>query len=298
MQLFLLLSMVLVSFSATPSARAQSPTDPKLTKALQDVYAYWRDAMKKKNHAAWKQITASHRQMAIKNRIMSERGRFPQDVFRVPGTPPAAASLKLLRSRYKGMTAKQVYFGKVDFGVGGAPSDNLLVLSFVYESGGWKYDSAEFVNLGGLKDVRTQLMSGNLKYVDGEAFLPDGKVPVKPMEVGMAKYIAKVYTYCPGREVRASVNKISKHRFQNDTRSEVVIGGVRDGMNEIQFWIKDLPGYKGDDPLTVRVYIFPQVEGHKPVKVFQYQTIKGEKPKLTAKEMFNIGPDDVKRIGR
>ena len=32
--------------------------------------------------------------------------------------------------------------------------------------------------------------------------------------------------------------------------------------------IKDLPDYKGDDPLTIRVYVFSQIEGVKPVKVF------------------------------
>lgn len=33
--------------------------------------------------------------------------------------------------------AKLVYYGKIDFGVGGDPTDNLLVVDFVQENTGW-----------------------------------------------------------------------------------------------------------------------------------------------------------------
>ena len=59
---------------------------------------------------------------------------------------------------------------------------------------------------------------------------------------GPAKYIAKAYVYCPGREVRLLVNNISSHLFQNTKRAEVVIGGAKDGVNEMQFSIKDIEG--------------------------------------------------------
>lgn len=291
-----LLGLVWIGGAGRLHAQALKPMDPALSQSLREVYDYWRNAMVSKNYREWKLITATHRQTAIQNRILSSRGRFPQDVFNLPGSPPSLEGLKLLRARSRGVTAKLVFFGKVDFGVGGEPTDNLWVTSYVYEGKGWKYDSAEFVSLSALKDVRKQLKSGQLDYVDGEAFLPDGKRPVKQVAVGQAKYIAKVYTYCPGREVRVTVNKISRHQFQNDTASEVVIGGARDGMNQIRFWIKDLPGYQGDDPITVRVYLFSQIEGVKPIKVYQYQTAKGEKPKLTGSAMFNVGADEVRHI--
>jgi hypothetical protein len=282
---------------STPSVQAQpTPPSANLAKSLSEVYTYWRKAMVSKDYNAWKQITASHRKMAIKNRILSEKGNYPADIFKVPGTPPTLNGLKLLRARSKGVTAKLVYFGKVDFGVGGTPPDNLLVLSFLHEGRGWKYDTAEFINLSALKDVRAQLQAGNLKYIDNEAFMPNGKRPAKPITVRRAQYIAKVYTYCPGREVRVTVNKISKHRFQDTQQSEVVIGGVRDNINEIHYFIKDLPGYKGSDPLTLRVYVFSQIPGVKPVKVFQYQVNKGEKPKLSGSGMFTVDAATAAKI--
>ena len=132
--------------------------------------------------------------------------------------------------------------------------------------------------------------------MDGSAFIPDGKKPAPVIAVGRAKYIAKVYTFCPGREVQVSVNSRSKHRFQNTQQSEVVIGGGRDGVNDIWFSIKDLPDYKGDDPLTLRVYVFSQVEGVKPVKVFQYQVKKGEKPKANGNAKFMIDAATAAKI--
>ena len=289
MQLILLTSVAFLTLGVSQNVSAQAAAQTAaLSKNLQDVYLYWRNAMVNKNHGQWAQVTASHQKISIQNRILSEKGQFPADIFKTPVPPAKLDGLKLLRTRSKGGTAKLVYFGKVDFGVGGQPSNNILVLNYLHEGRGWKYDNAEFVNLSALKDIRAELLAGKFDYVDGEAFIPDGKRPPQPIVVKQAKYITKVYTYCPGREVQVSVNSVSKHRFQNTTASEVVIGGGRDGANSIWFSIKDLPDYKGDDPITVRVYVFSQIDGVKPVKVFQYQTKKGEKPKHSASEKFMI----------
>lgn len=289
----------MLSWASSHSVHSQvAAHQPELVKPLQDTYNYWHKSMVAKSYASWKAITASHRVTMIQNRVLSERGRFPADVFNTPTPPPSLTGLKVLRARSRGATAKLVCFGKVDFGVGGDPSDNILVISFLHEGGRWKYDAAEFVNLGGLTDVRKQLRAGKTSYVDDAAFMPDGKRPAKPVTVGKAKYIAKVYTYCPGREVNVSVNKISKHRFQNTQQSEVVIGGARDGMNDIWYSIRDLPGYKGDDPITIRVYLFSQVDGVKPVKVFQYETKKGEKPKPKSSGYFKVEAEDVAKLSK
>jgi len=99
--------------------------------------------------------------------------------------------------------------------------------------------------------------------------------------------------------VRAQVNRISKHRFQDTQQSEVVIGGARDGANELWYSIRNLPGYKGNEPVTVRIYLMSQVPGVKPVKVYHYQTKEGEKPKSQASVIFDVSPaDGAKILGR
>ena len=287
----------LVLLGSVGSGDAQLPNQQaKLAQSLKEVYDFWRDAMVSRNYRAWYQVTATHRRIGLKNRISSEKGNWPADVFELPAAPPTLKGLKILRARSQGRTAKSVYFGKVDFGAGKMPSDNLLVLSFVHEGRGWKYDAAEFINLDNLKDIRAQLSAGDLSYVDTPAFMPTGVKPKPPAEIQRVKYIAKVYTYCPGREVKVRINKVSMHRFQDNQMSEVIIGGARDGGNELSYEIRDLPGYKGNDPIALRVYLMSQVEGVKPVKVYQYQTQQGELPKRTDSVVFEVGAEDSAKI--
>ena len=235
--------------------------------------------------------------MEVKNRIVSEKRAFPAAVFDLPAPPPALEGLKFLQAKQNGPTAKASYFGKIDFSVGGTPTDNLLVLSFIKGGGGWLYDRADFVNLSALPDVRRELAAGNVKYLDETPEAqPDGKVPFTPIAATGAKYVAKVYVFCPGREVKVQVNKISHHRFANAKEAEIVIGGARDGQNELQFAIQKLEGGKGNEAMTIRVYLMSQVQGVQPIKVFEYQANEGEPVKDSGTLMFNVDAATVARL--
>ena len=244
---------------------------------LENSYGVWRKALIAKDAATWQQVTAEHRKVEVRNRIVSEKGQFPAAVFDLPAPPPALDGLKFLEAKQNGATAKAAYFGKVDFGVGGDPTDNLLVLSFVKGARGWLYDKADFVNLIALPDVRKELADGDLGYLRGvpEA-QPSGVVPPTPIAANPATTIAKVYVFCPGREVKVHVNKISRHRFANAKEAEVVIGGARQGLNEVQYSIRKLEGGTGMEAMTIRVYLMSEVEGVKPVKAFEYQVQEKE----------------------
>lgn len=239
---------------------------------LAKTYTAWREALIKKDAAAWQRVTAEHRRVEVRNRIVSEKRAFPAGVFELPAPPPALTGLKFLQAKQNGATAKSAYFGKIDFGVGGEPTENLLVLSFVRGAGGWLYDRADFVNLTALPEVRTEIASGDLSYLEGvpEA-QPSGVVPPVPIVANPATTIAKVYVFCPGREVQVQVNKISRHRFANAKEAEIVIGGARPGLNEVQYSIRKLEGGTGAEALTIRVYLLSEVQGVKPIKAFEYQ---------------------------
>ncbi len=263
--------------------------DAALQAQGEQVYGTWRSSMIQKDYASWSKVTATHRQVATKNRLNSERRRFPQGIFEVPAVPPALAGLKNVQAKRNGRTAKLIYFGKVDFGVGGEPTDNLLVIDLIQENAGWKYDASEFVNLTALPEVREELSKGDRSYITKTAeFAPTGVVPPVPMVVPVAKYIAKVYVFCPGRSVEVTVNRISKHRFGNAKEAELVMGGVVDGKNEIQYSIKGLPGGNGKEALAVRVYVLSQIEGVKPLKAFEYQVMEGETLQSTGKATFEF----------
>ncbi len=252
------------------------PAQAELREDLERSYTVWRNAMIGKDMRAWAAVTAAHRQVEVKNRIVSEKLPFPEAVFNLPAPPPSLDGLDFLTAKQNGRTAKSAYFGKVDFGVGGEPSDNLLVLSFVSGTRGWHYDRADFVNLTALPEVRKELAAGNLSYLAGvpEA-QPSGSVPPTPVAVNPATTIAKVYVFSPGREVQVQINKVSRHRFANAKEAETVLGGARTGNNEVQYAITKLEGGTGEEALTIRVYLMSEVPGTKPLKAFEYQVEPG-----------------------
>jgi hypothetical protein len=266
-------------------ASAQAP----LKATLEATYKAWANSMVRRDAALWQQVTASHRRMEVRNRLVSERRVFPAAIFEVPAPPPALDGLKFLEATQKGPTAKASYFGRVDFGVGGEPTENLLVLSFVNEAGRWLYDRADFVNLEALPEVRAELREGKLNYLkETPEAQPSGVIPPTPIAAPAAKYIAKVYVFCPGREVKVQVNKISSHRFANAKEAEIVIGGAKDGLNEVQFAIRPLEGGTGKEAMTVRVYLLSQVAGVQPIKAFEYQIPEGGTFKPFGTENFVV----------
>lgn len=268
-----------------------------LQPVLETTYNAWRQSIVNRDFATWDRVTASHRKIEVRNMIYSEKRAFPAAVFQIPAVPPPLAGLRFLEATQSGMTAKASYFGKVDFQVDGAPTDNLLVLSFVREGNAWLYDKADFVNLTALPAVRKELAAGDLSYLkETPEARASGQVPVAPIPVGPAKYIAKVYVFSPGREVQVMVNKVSRHRFANAKDAQIVIGGAKDGPNEVQFSTKKLEGGKGNEAMAIRVYVFSEVPGVKPVKAFEYLVQEGQQPKDFGTEMFQVDAEVVRQI--
>lgn len=266
-----------------------------LRPSLETTYSAWRESMIRKDASMWQRVTAEHRRVEVKNRILSEKLPFPAAIFNLPAPPPSLQGLRFLEAKQNGATAKASYFGKIDFG--GNPTENLLVLSFIRGNGGWLYDRADFVNLSALPDVRKELAAGNLKYLkETPEAQPSGNVPPTPVAARPAKYAAKVYVFCPGREVRVQINKISQHRFANAKEAEVVIGGALDGPNEVQFSTKKLEGGTGKEAMTIRVYLKSEVAGTNPIKIFQYQVEEGQPVKPFGTESFNLDAATAAKI--
>ncbi len=277
--------IVMVSWMMVMWAGAQE----RLRPALESSYNAWRDAMIRHDATAWQSITAAHRRIEVQNLIASEKRPFPAAVFDLPAPPPTIAGLEFLEAKQNGATAKASYFGKIDFGVGGTPAANLLVLSFVRGRVDWLYDRADVVNLAALPAVRKELAAGDLRYLkETPEAQPSGVVPVTPLIVGSAKFIAKVYVFCPGREVRVQVNQISHHRFANAKEAEIVIGGAIDGSNAVQFTTQKLDGGTGKEVMTIRIYLMSELAGTQPIKAFEYQVAAGETPQPFGSGNFTV----------
>lgn len=292
-----LILVVALVFFALPSAPAQARSDAQLVPHLKQVYNTWRGAMVKKNAVQWQKYTSTNRIVNVRNRIWSERAPFPQTVFASPVAPPDINRLRALRVRAKGPTAMAIYYGKVDFGVGGNPTDNLFVISYVLEGNTWKYDSGEFIKLDLLPEVKKEISAGDYSYFDQADFHPNGIVPRPPIAIrGPADYIAKAYVYCPGREVNLTVNKISPHLYQNDKRAEIVVGGARAGQNRVDYEIKGIPGGDSKDPLTIRIYLMSEIDGTQPIKIAEYQVEDGKQPRASGILNFNLTPEIAAKL--
>jgi hypothetical protein len=278
------------------AALAQAPAAANTGKTLIATYGSWRNAMLRKDFPAWQRTTAEYRQVDTRNRIVSEKRPFPSSIFELPAPPPPLDGLKMIHLSQKGPTAKVAFFGKINFGIGGEPTDNVIVLSFI-NSGTWRYDRADFVNLAALPEVRAELAAGNLKYVaETPDFQATGVVPPTPAAVPAAKYIAKVYVFSPGREVQVQVNQFSRHRFANAKEAEIVVGGALDGANTVTYTIKGLEGGTGKEALTIRVYLMSEIDGTKPIKAFEYQVNEGEAIKNFGTGTFTVDPATAAKL--
>ncbi len=291
------LILILSLLAMVVPASAQAMSDTQLVGHLKQTYNSWRSAMVRKDAATWKRLTSNPRQVNVRNRLWSEKRKFPESVFAAPVAPPSIANLNAMRVRVQGGTAKAIYFGKVDFGVGGAPTDNVFIISYQREASGWKYHGGEFVKLDAIPDVRKKLQAGDLSFFDSKDFHPTGIIEPAPAAIrGPVKYIAKAYVFCPGREVKLMVNKTSRHLFQNTKRSDVVVGGALDGLNEMEYSISSISGGDPKAPVTLRVYLMSQVAGTQPIKIAQYQVEDGSQPKASGTVRFNVTPEIAKKL--
>lgn len=279
------------------AALADAQDTNALAKNLIQTYQSWRQAMISSDARQWQALTARHRQMEVRNRILSEKRPFPASVFQVPAPPPSLKGLRTIHVSQRGATAKAAFYGKVDFGIGGDPTDNIMLVSFINEGGRWKYDRSEFVNLSALPDVRKELAAGDLTYVrETPEFQATGVVPPTPIAINPAKYIAKVYVYCPDREVEVQVNQVSRHTFINTKEAEIIAGGAKDGLNDVVFRVKPLKGATGKEALAIRVYLMSEIPGTKPIMAYEYKVEEGGTAKAFDRGTFTIDPATAAKL--
>lgn len=289
--------MFRVIFALCLIGATAAPAEEILRQQLERTYGAWRESLIRRDFNAWQNVTASHRRIEVRNRIVSERRQFPAALFELPAPPPPLAGLRFLQVRENGPTAKAAYFGRVDFGVGGEPTDNLFVLSFVAERGRWLYDRAEFVSLAALPEVRAELAAGDLSFLeDNPEAQPDGRLPLTPPAVAPPRHIAKVYVFSPGREVGVQINNVSRHHFLNAREAEIIMGGAREGRNELQFAIRPMEGGTGREALTIRVYLLSQLEGIQPIKIYEYLALEGEEVQAAGNGHFDVTDEISRRL--
>lgn len=228
----------------------RSAEESNVRRELDHAYTSWREAIISRDISAWQQTTASYRQLLTRNLIVSQKQPFPEAMFALPIKPPETTTLRFLKSEVKGDTAHLIYFGKVDVGLVDAAEipECILILKFVKESAGWKFDTTRMVNLANAPEVKSTLQTGgSAPFLSEPVFNPSGIVPATAKPCPQPDRIGVLRVVSFGYEARASVNGFEVASVQNNAEEHIIIGGLNNGENPLTLNVKSLPIPEGEE---------------------------------------------------
>ena len=263
-RLFLAATTVLVFTPCLPLVAQTAQPDNTIRVTLETAYDAWRNAMAAGDLKAWEDTTAFSRQIETRNRIVSQKLPFHQALFDDPVESPSLGGLIALVVLSTGDTATSTYFGKANFGTepGMAVTDNLLVLHFLREDGRWKFDSLRLVKIGNDGEVLLQIRNADFSFLQGDEFQPSPHLPPLAQPVDPPQMIAEAWIDATGYEIKLTVNGHSSGTFANIKTSELIMGGVRRGQNQVVIETRLLEGATGAAPkVEVAIYAAEDTAG-------------------------------------
>lgn len=260
------------SSSARPAPRFNMP-DQKQARTIADtIYNTWRVAMMRGNEASWRNATTRSRQVKVRNLIVSQKGKFPQDIFRDQPAPPALENFVYVGalSGPTNRTLAATYLGSLQLGEKGKPAMNAYVLEFVHEEGKWRYDQSRFFNLSRLPQVEKRLRAGDVTVLqEQDGFHPYTEPPAIPPTCPYPQLIGKVFVDAQGRRIEMRINGVSLHDFSDERRADVISGGLKRGLNTISYTIRTSDS-GGQAAMAIGLFVMPETPGNKPVCVFDH----------------------------
>lgn len=263
---------VLLLCTLLPQAWGQDAT---ARRQMEQSYSRWREAMVTRSLASWQQATATSRQLMTRNLIVSQKQAFPAALFDLPVRPPETATLRFLKMDINGATGQLAYFGKVDIGLldSSEVPENLLILKFILESTGWKFDTTRLVNLASAPDVRATLKNGGSSaFLNEPEFAPTGIVPPVPKACPVPDRIGVLQIASFGYQTTAVVNGFDAATVENNAEEHIIIGGLRDGENPLQLAVKQLPIPEGEKRvLQINALVLTGNESRPTIKVYSWK---------------------------
>jgi hypothetical protein len=253
----------------------------ELRTELERVYHEWRGAMLNRNVQAWQKSTSRYRQVHTHNMIVSQRQPYPEAVFAVPLRPPDITRLKLLEVEAVGDTAHLVYFGKIDMGIEVEEvPENLLVLRYIKDPDGWRFDTSRMVNLQGALDVRAALQEGGKPtFLDDPEFNPPGRAPAVPAVCKVPQYVGAFQIESIGYETRVRVNGFDYPPVKDVAINQLIIGGLNRDENGLEIYIKPTEVPPGEErSLEISVMVVQGDAEQKPVPVYRWRTTEASPP--------------------
>jgi len=250
-------------------------SDPTLRITLERAYQQWREAVLAQDSRAWAASITIYRQTVTRNMIVSQRKSFPKAVFDVPIDPPDLSGLRLLEAQAVGETAHLLYFGKMESGADAAKvPESTLMLKFFNERGVWKFDSTKLLSLQDQPEIVAQIKSGRpLEFLDYPEFTPPGKAPEVPALCEVPENVAGSTLQSFGYEAKMRINGFDYPVIQDSAQKMFVIGGLKNGVNEVSVAVKrtDIPA--GEKRLLqLDFFVLTGIPNKPPIRVFHYES--------------------------
>lgn len=282
---------LLAMFGAIPPLSAQSAASPgerqtstalpsglivphqeKAREIAETVYNTWRLSLLRGNEQAWRASTTKSRQVHVQNLIVSQRKRFPTDLFNETREMPKLENFAYVGAlgACQGQTMAITYLGKIQLGSQGKPTMNAYILELVNEAGTWKLDQTRFFDLSRSQTTLDRLSKKDIQVLkEQDGFHPYAAKPIVPRPCSPPQLIGKVFVDCPGRIISMTINGISVHHFQDERRADVISGGLKRGENTISYQIQTEEG-KPRPGMAIGLFVMPETQGNTPVCVFDH----------------------------
>ena len=239
-----------------------------------------------KNYNFYKAYTAAHRQAITHNIVVSRKDKWPDSMFALPLKHPVISTLTFAGKQVNGPTAHLIYFGKVDFGL--LPQElpeNLLILKFVKEETGWKFDRTQFFNLRENEQILNQARIRDFSFIALDDFQPSGAVPEAPPKIRSPDYVGEVFIAAVGYEVTVQVGELHETVVANNVVADLVIGGLSQAGHPVKVKIKELE-IPEDVPRRLQIDFYALRPKKKATRVWHYMPKLDEVPETYDSEVF------------
>ncbi|NNE90667.1 MAG: hypothetical protein HKN23_03385 [Verrucomicrobiales bacterium] len=272
-----------------PEEIPPAQSEPGMRGELEAVYNSWRKIMAKGDYNAWQAITASSRQVEVRNEIVSRRLKFPEALFQAPIQAPDISDLILLDVLTRPETAAAIYFGKANFGLTppNEVRENIIVLRYQKENGKWLFDTMRVVKVE--SEVLGLIRGKDFSFLKDDTFQPLPKLPELPQPVPKPDYVAAIQVTSAGFESDITVNGRHVATVTNGTGGDLLIGGLRRGNNKIVVKTKPAENTTGaPDRIEVAIYGAKTMTEEKTNRVFHWLPMSDEERKAGLDQTFGV----------
>ena len=253
------------------------------------AYRGWVNANERKDYQSWKRNIAKHRYALTHNMVRSRKDDWPAVIFKIPFRSPDIATLRHMATFEDGPTAHIIYYGKVDFGIlepGEEVPHNILMLRFVKETTGWKFDNTRFFNLQGDPAAQEMAKTGDLTILTDDRFQPTGVVPESPPLIKPPDYVGEMWIASIGYETKITIDELHTSVVGNNVVTDLVIGGLSRNGREIKVEVSELE-VPEDVERRFEIEIYALRPGKKAHRVWQWkpkpeEVLKGHESKVWA----------------